>query len=794
MNRVEKMHIADIIDQTNLYLTPQSLCEIWKTREQIKTAEQKPTAWDKIRNNEKFINQLMENEYQLYIFLSEHDDEIDKVKFLMVSLRNYKERLNMADRFPISEQEMEDLQEGMAGIKRLLKGINETYVFYNIEEKTNKISYLMIINSAEEVEGKDRKNRNSNIKRLEELESELQLVDIAQGILPYDFEYTISFNKEIGAEMRYMAEYNTVINEYGNDFGQMDGNLTIGDLASKIDRVKFIGETMKTLWLHIEEVNMDKMLLCAAYRYLDGIELQEVKKEAISEIKRRLEIVKKYIKKNVTVTIFPDILYSTRDLEKDLKRFVYENEEVRYLSKEDIQQVKSSLLLGDVTLTSLGKQKVEAISLESTLLADILRKNPNNYTYFLSQEKCTYNKNVILADIKNYQKCSTELLQLLCKKTDITSEEVLDLFSDEIVTVSDLVAVREKIGTIITDEILLEKYNNSKKDANQETRTQLERYALAYRNTELLGKTAEQIQEKGEDFIANVGEELEPSDLVPLYGLDIIPLKVAVDWGGENIIEELLESENLKPADAKHLRDEGLLDEKVLERLFKKCNQMSYSYQVSLVFAVFDGQTPEEQKIREQLAQFYHIENGAFKLSTKGFTGRTKGFRNEQLEKQKVKMRDPGAKYNLLASIDRDVKIEEGIIDGHIIFHYPNIDGGTVLIEKLHKIKTNRENGLIEIKADNESATYVLSEEEFIKLKSQLIKEGKVDRTELTQRWWVTRDPKHWIAHAGISAWEKAIMERFEIKEENSRYSKEDLLKIEQLVAKSVESKKMDER
>ena len=36
MNKVEKMHIADIIDQTNLYLTPQSLCEIW-----IKDAKRK---------------------------------------------------------------------------------------------------------------------------------------------------------------------------------------------------------------------------------------------------------------------------------------------------------------------------------------------------------------------------------------------------------------------------------------------------------------------------------------------------------------------------------------------------------------------------------------------------------------------------------------------------------------------------------------------------------------------------------------------------------------------------------
>ena len=211
---------------------------------------------------------------------------------------------------------------------------------------------------------------------------------------------------------------------------------------------------------------------------------------------------------------------------------------------------------------------------------------------------------------------------------------------------------------------------------------------------------------------------------------------------------------------------------------------MSYSYQVSLVCTVFDGQTPEEQEIREKLAQYYNIENAIGNSSKKGKGTKRNGYRGGFNEpKDNVKMRDPGAKYNLLSSLDHDVRIEEGIVDGHIIFHYPNIGEGTVLIEKLHKIKSNPETGLIEIKADNESATYVLSEEEFIDIK-----------TELTQRWWVTRDPEHWIPHSGASAWERALKERFEIKEGNSRYSPEDLSRIETLLSKSIESKKGEDR
>ena len=33
MNELEKMHISEIIDMTNLFLTPRSLFEIWKDEE-----------------------------------------------------------------------------------------------------------------------------------------------------------------------------------------------------------------------------------------------------------------------------------------------------------------------------------------------------------------------------------------------------------------------------------------------------------------------------------------------------------------------------------------------------------------------------------------------------------------------------------------------------------------------------------------------------------------------------------------------------------------------------------------
>lgn len=797
MTKLENMHIADIIEKTNLYLTPRTLFNIWKDPDDIPDVPKEISGEQALLEDRKLPDRLVKNEYELYTFLLTHDKEIDRFKFVMTILLNYKERLRMSGGLQLDPEEAVLIQNGIKGIRQLIKGTNQTVVHYNTSRDGNRITHLTIINTKEETEGIERKNRNSNSKRLEEIKRDADFRDIMQGIFTTDIESPIAFDEIIGSDIRYMAEFNTVVREYGDEIETLDKSITVSEAAKKIDRIKFVEEIAIALEQHIEEINIDKLLLCSAYRYIEGLEKGYIKKSGAEEVKRRLEIIRKHIVKNSKVTIYPDISYTIKDLERDIARFVGSEKNVTYLSQEDVKELKDALLAGEITLNSLGRKNFNAIALDMATISEVLRKNPNNYIFFLREEKCPYTKATILNDIKNNQRCSTDLLTLLCEKTDITSQEVCDLFDKEIISASDLKAVRESVGPVITDERLFEKYKQYKANSRQEeTRTQLERYALAYRNTEVLGKTPEEIQSKAEEFITGVGEELEPSDLVQLYGLDIIPLKVAVDWGGEDIIEELLQSGRLKPADARYLRDEGLLNEQVLERLFKKCKQMVYSDQVSLVSAVFDGQTPEEQEIRERLAQYYNIESGMISSKGKSATGKRKTSNREQGEepKRKIKMRDPGAKYNFLASIDEGVTVEAGIIDGHIIFHYPNIDGGTVLIEKLHKIKTNQENGLIEIKADNESATYVLSEEEFIKMKSGLIQDGKIDRTQLTQKWWITRDPEHWIPHNGVDCWERALMERFEISEENTRYSLEDLKRIQELKAKSIESKKREER
>ena len=813
-NHLEKMSVSEIISKTNLCFTPDSLLEIWL--QNIDNVKIKKTyinpeglnAIDLLRyhHNGSYPEELVDNMVELKQFLIEHEDEIDKPKLLVVLIENYKQVLNDSVLMKVSPQRIELYKNCMKNARDLLKGIDRTIVFLKITEEAGQIEDLLIIDTNAEAQGKERKRKPENIERIKKFDFD-QLENIIGILEPADIQGKLAYKSGVGSSIRYLIEYNVLLkNNNKRDFLKLINDYPLWrQQLDKLDKTEILKEMFPAILYYIEEIDIDKLLLVSALRYVQAMEEFRVDEKDNMEVFKVLQCINNELAKDAKVDYKKNgvkVYYNKKTLEEDMQRFVTKGQDIKYFSYEKCEELKKEIIEGKCSLNDLELNSLEILQLSRKDIVNILKDNPENYMFFLKQENCPYEKEQILKDIIAKKECSKELLDLICEKTNITADEICELFDKDLISVGDLLGLKENFSSIITDKKLFEKYQNYKnKVDDEEARIQLERYSLAYRNLELIGKTDIELEQKGEDFVTSVGEEIEQEDLIQLYGLDIIPLKVAVDWGGEDIIEELLENENLKPADARTLRDKGLLDEKVLERLFRTCKDMSYSYQVSLVYEVFDKQTAEEHAIRERLAQYYHIEQG---LST---ASKKKNFKKRKNEKEntnipedlyfydKIKMRDPGAKYNLLASFDKDVKIEEGIVDGHIIFHYPNIDGGTVLIEKLHKISTDRETGMIVIRADNESATYVMSEEEFIKLKGALIDEdGKIDRTVMTQRWWFTRDPEHWIAHSGMSGWENSLKQRFNINEENSRYSEAELKHINDLMSKSIESKKGEER
>ena len=79
------------------------------------------------------------------------------------------------------------------------------------------------------------------------------------------------------------------------------------------------------------------------------------------------------------------------------------------------------------------------------------------------------------------------------------------------------------------------------------------------------------------------------------------------------------------------------------------------------------------------------------------------------------------------------------------------------------------------------------AKEEFEKYKEDIIKDGRVNRSFLIEKW--MRDPEHWLAHNGNEYWEKELLKMFGVEKEDSRYSEEEKERIKNLAQMSIRSK-----
>jgi hypothetical protein len=141
---------------------------------------------------------------------------------------------------------------------------------------------------------------------------------------------------------------------------------------------------------------------------------------------------------------------------------------------------------------------------------------------------------------------------------------------------------------------------------------------------------------------------------------------------------------------------------------------------------------------------------------------------------------DPCAKWAFLAALDPDYSKKYYPRDGHVIMFLPN--RGTYIIEKLYD-RTQRK-GMPRYAYG--SATYVMTEEEFEASKSDLIQDGKIDRTVLSQ---LHRDKavKKFV-HKG---WAQSICKYFGL-DVPDRYTEEQKREIRKL-AEEVENSKIME-
>ena len=84
MDKVEKMHISEILDMTNLFITSDTLLEIWKDSTQGSNTLEGESVLDIFEQNPDLITELLNNDLEMYTFLVEHDAE-ESLGFVLIA-------------------------------------------------------------------------------------------------------------------------------------------------------------------------------------------------------------------------------------------------------------------------------------------------------------------------------------------------------------------------------------------------------------------------------------------------------------------------------------------------------------------------------------------------------------------------------------------------------------------------------------------------------------------------------------------------------------------------------------
>ena len=349
MKKLEEMRLAEILSQLGVCLARRSLYDIWKDDSMnipVQKTESNPEGKHalEILYTGNYADEFSEDTKKLGRFLFEHEEEIDNIKLVMTILRNYKEALASNK---LSPEIARQYEKYISVARKMLKGIDKTFVHYTWEDRIGRIEELIITDTKSESEGKPRARKLKNIERLAALEREENLGNITQALTTLDVGYIIPYQKEVGVELRFMIEYNSLLNTVNGDHKRLSQLIKIkgfDKLVAETDGSEFIEEMTMRIREYIEEIDIDRMLLCAGLRYLEGIERGGINRKNAPEVYRRLAVIQKHLKKNAEISFKGkgegEISYSARDLETDMKRFIKEGDTVRYLTLE--QQRRTS--------------------------------------------------------------------------------------------------------------------------------------------------------------------------------------------------------------------------------------------------------------------------------------------------------------------------------------------------------------------------------------------------------------------------------------------------------------------
>ncbi len=781
MKKLEKMSMEEIIREIGFFnLNLEDISQIMQPEFQ----EGSEVILDISKMMEKCEN-LAEKIIELKKYMCEHEEIFDKEKVVLMILYNINNALkipgaiNVVNRDPsmnhLNEQINTRIQDkGKKTCERILKenSSRKTICLPNIKE--GKVRNIEVINF-KELTQPNRKNRNQ--EKLKRIEEKMNLKLVIENITSSDVRDYLFNVEELGDMVLSSVAFNTIIENSDNMVLRDVINIEQEELEEMINvtyRDQYVDNLSRAFSKYSKYINFDKLLLLMGYNLFERLQYETLdpeKSEAyyyvLSKVLEEIQdkntriIDKESNKEKISVKTFQD----------EMKMFKKEG----YIGKKERNQIRQEILQGDKCLSNYTLLQLESIDFSEEEIKIIFNKT-ENIRYFIEHD--FVNKEIIYDIIETNNEFPSDIIVGLYSKGILSNIKIKEMFKEGKLNIQNIKelqkAFSENMKDFITDEELIKYYLQYKENPEDEEKfNMLNRMSLLYKELRLKQLDSEELQENGNYLIELLNTDFEENDLKELYKLGIIPVQTAIEWGGEAITEDMLLEKALKPADTKKMISENQIKIDYIINLLKS-NKMSEEEKLTLIFSTFSEDNQKE--LRMKLMQYLNFKEESNRPK-KDYTSsvETMQERNTNTEKRKMYVTDSGARWKLITLLDENYT-QEIYNDGHIIFTLPNVDNGVVVIEKMFK-KTKSG-----VKSSYGNATYIMSEEEFIKNKKQIAdknskNEKTIDRNILLKLREEEKASK--IVHS--KGWGRNIKKYFGI-EEKSVYTENQVNEIDKAI------------
>ncbi len=557
-------------------------------------------------------------------FLIKNEGKINKGKLLLITANNYLKYLyEIQQKIYSSTNNEEKLfyqqrydigAKIFINIKTLLKGSNEIVPIYRYDSNTNRFK-IEALDSKQILEGKS--NNTKKLKRYNEINENVKLNQISGREEDQDYEgvawlmqaivltdlYEVFPDIQFGDAVRTMIIENELLSRNIATREQLnklrEGSIEEYDkfVDDNLDVTRMLSDMSTVIKDYIDYVDMDKLIMICAYRFINGVDHNDLKIENTKALKETLEEIVKILG-NDRISIkcnlqdrreeyeLKEINFSVQDIKECLRKFVNNT----YLTTEDINNYKQQIENGEINLYDIDAEKIDVIY-SAKDLENIATLNDENFEF--AAKKLEWDNEIIVQKIIEKGNCSFMLLKDLMNDEKLSTENIIDLYMQKIIPIEQIEKLKifEDFAKKISLDKLEEYYNIfNQQDDEQKGDSAFYRYLDLYK--EILIKDNEKALESNSDkLMEHIVEGYKKEDreayvqkVETYYKEGILTLDSILEWDDEKIIERFYQ--------------DGLIDIKNIDELLKN-KKLSFDFVNKKYTAeVFDKELDYDERLR----------------------------------------------------------------------------------------------------------------------------------------------------------------------------------------------------